>query len=85
MTSMQEAFSTIFEECRKQAGLTQQELADQTGLTIATICHYENAKRFPSVDRMAIICEAMGTTMASFWSRYDLYMYEKSTITIIPY
>lgn len=85
MTSIQEAFSTVFEECRRQAGLTQQELADKTDLTIATICHYENAKRFPSVDRMAIICEAMGISMTSFWSRYDQYMADNYEMPIITY
>ena len=77
MTEVQKAFSDVFRYRRKAAGLSQQKLADMTGLTIASICHYENAKRFPTVDTMITICEAMGTTMEIFWSNYQQYMAEE--------
>ena len=85
MNMMQDAFSTVFETCRREAKLTQQQLADKTGLTIATICHYENAKRFPAADTMATICQAMGISMGTFWGMYDQYLEEEYGVKNISY
>lgn len=85
MNMMEDAFSTVFERCRREAKLTQQQLADKTGFAIATICHYENAKRYPTADAMANICEAFGISMGTFWGMYDQYLEEQYEVKNIAY
>lgn len=40
---------------RKEMGLTQQALADQTGIPVRTIINYENSAREPNAKNMAIL------------------------------
>lgn len=68
---MTEKFTEVFALCRREAGLTLQELADRTGFTKATIWNYEKGHWLPPVDKMEAICEAMGMTMGEFWEKYD--------------
>lgn len=42
-------------ELRKELGLTQQQLADNTGITLKSIQNYENAVREPNSKSMAIL------------------------------
>lgn len=41
------SFGNKIKELRKQAGLSQQELAEKLGVTQKSICNYENDTRFP--------------------------------------
>lgn len=41
------SFGNKIKELRKQAGLSQQELAQKLGVTQKSICNYENDTRFP--------------------------------------
>lgn len=45
---------------RKQAGLTQKELAKKIGCAEITIRQYETGKREPRQDQQFLICEALG-------------------------
>lgn len=42
-------------DLRKEQGLTQQQLADNTGITLKSIQNYENAVREPNSKSMAIL------------------------------
>ena len=39
--------------------LTQKEVAERTGLKVATISHFECGRRTPCAKNLAIICEAL--------------------------
>ncbi len=41
-------FGTTLKSLRKEAGLTQQQLADRLWVTKATVSYYEQSVRFPS-------------------------------------
>ncbi len=41
-------FGTMLKKLRKDAGMTQQQLADRLWLTKATVSYYEQSLRFPS-------------------------------------
>lgn len=41
-------FGTTLKELRRDAGLTQQQLAERLGLTKATVSYYEQSLRYPS-------------------------------------
>lgn len=44
---------------RKDLGMTQQDLADATGLGIQTIKRMEDAKFWPGLKQLLIICHAL--------------------------
>lgn len=47
--------SKCLKDLRKEHGLTQQQLADNTGITLKSIQNYENAVREPNSKSMAIL------------------------------
>jgi transcriptional regulator with XRE-family HTH domain len=44
---------------RKELGISQKELADRTGLGLATIQRMEDAKFWPGLKQLLIICHAL--------------------------
>ncbi len=48
---------------RKNAGLTQQELSERTGISQADISRLENGTRNPSVELLDRIAKAVGATL----------------------
>lgn len=50
-------FGERFKFLRKQAGYTQEELAQRLGVTKGAIAMWETNKRMPSMDKMFAICE----------------------------
>lgn len=48
---------------RQAAGLTQEELAAQLGLTYATVSHYETGRREPTLGRIAEILAVCGLVL----------------------
>lgn len=48
-----------FEELRQRSGLTQQQIADQAGLTRAMISRYANGKARPRYDNARILCRIL--------------------------
>ena len=48
---------------RKEAGLTQAELAEKIGVHAKTIHHYENGDRQPNVDDLKKLAEALKCTI----------------------
>ena len=49
-------------QARLKAGLTQAQLAEKCGLASITIRQYEASKRSPSLEKLAIIARALGTS-----------------------
>ena len=49
---------------RRAKGLSQKELAEKTGLTIRIISYYENEATSPPIDKIEIIANALGITIA---------------------
>ncbi len=52
-------------EMRKKAGLTQTQLAQKMGVTQGTITQYENGRRFPKLDTLTRIADAIGCDVLS--------------------
>ena len=50
------------EQCRKEAGLTQQQLADEFGVQRQIIGYYENGSRKPDIDMLSILADRFLTT-----------------------
>lgn len=50
-------------QLRKAKGLTQQELAQNAGVSYLSIHRYESGERIPSVDIAARIAQALGCTV----------------------
>ncbi len=50
-------------ELRKKAGITQEQLAEELGVTNKTICYIENGVRGTTIDNMALIAEYFGVSI----------------------
>jgi len=58
--------ATFLRTCRRDAGLTQRELAERAGTSAAAVCHYERGTRVPRADTLVRLVAAAGATLA--WS-----------------
>lgn len=47
---------------REYRSLTQQELADKTGMQPAAISHFETGQRTPSIPNIIRLCRALGVS-----------------------
>jgi len=50
---------------REKTGLTVEELAEKTGVSIATLYSWENASRSPVNDDMLKVADALGVSIRS--------------------
>lgn len=55
-------------ECRKEKGLTQQELADRLGLTAKAVSKWETGKGLPDVSLYEAVCKELGITLNEFFA-----------------
>lgn len=55
-------------DCRKEKGLTQQELADKIGLTAKAVSKWECGKGMPDVSLYETICAELGITLNEFFA-----------------
>lgn len=53
----------MLKELRKNAGLTQLELANKVGMSISAISLYEKGVRTPSVDVLFKLAEILGVSV----------------------
>lgn len=53
-------FADNLRNTRLSAGLTQQQVADQMGITKSTYCGYETGKRQPDVQKIKQISQILG-------------------------
>jgi transcriptional regulator with XRE-family HTH domain len=52
--------TSLLREARERAGLTQQQLAERSGVAQSTISAYESGKREPGVDALEKLLDAAG-------------------------
>ena len=56
---------------RKEAGMTQEELADRAGLHYTYISLLERDKKSPTIDSLFRICKALGVSASSLIARVE--------------
>ena len=59
----QEKIGKFIAECRKEKGLTQQELAEKLNVTDRSISKWENAKCLPDLSLFNPLCQELGITI----------------------
>lgn len=52
-----EIFAERLKELRIEAGLNQQELAKELGISDAAICRWESCKRIPNIENLVLIAK----------------------------
>ena len=63
-------------DLRIKQGLTQQQLADEAGVTLRTIQRIENNEVKPSLYSMKVISEALEITSSELIEKFDIKPYE---------
>ena len=58
-------------ELRRRRGLAMRELAKRSGVSHSTISLIERDRLSPSVDTLSAVLEALGSTLAGFFSQLD--------------
>lgn len=48
---------------RERIGKTQQQIADEIGVTLDTISKYENGRNLPGADKLPALARALGCTI----------------------
>ena len=66
---MDRAFGNIIRFLRKEANLTQADLAKSTGLTQSEISRLEDSSRWPRKGTLQRICDAFKLTIDELFSR----------------
>lgn len=66
----------IIKETRIKKGLTQQQLADETGMTLRTIQRIENSEVKPSLNSLTAISKVLETDFAEFSQKTEAKPYE---------
>lgn len=64
-------FGEELKKARKEAGLTQEELAARAGLHYTYISHLEGNKKSPTLDSLFRICKALGISASSLIERVE--------------
>ena len=54
---------TILTLLRQKKGITRQELAEEIGVDVVTICRYENGTRTPSLKAAQALAKALDCTL----------------------
>ncbi len=62
-----ERYARVIREGRAGAGLSQQQLADRTGVSRATVAGWETGHSRPDLDALPKLCKALGISLASFF------------------
>ena len=61
-----EFFAERLRQLRKAAGLTQQQLADRSGLAWSTIQQFESARREPAFAILVKLAAGLGVSLSAF-------------------
>lgn len=67
MTDTKKLIGTRIKELRKQAGFTQEQLAERVDLDARHLSRLEVGKHFPSLDSLERIAEALNQPLAEFF------------------
>ena len=71
---MSVAVGRMYKQARKEMGLTQQEVADVSGVKRPNIARLESGKHSPTVDMLNRIADSMEYSGADTVAEYSLYM-----------
>lgn len=71
MESMSNWAGNLISVARRDAGLSQRELARRAGTSQATLCAYESGKKSPGLDTLARIVRAAGQDLRIQVVAYD--------------
>lgn len=82
MKNPTELFGARIRELRKDAGLTQEQLADHLGIEQKHISLIELGKSYPSLDRLMRIAEALQVSLPSLFEFMHLESPEAQTRSI---
>ena len=72
MSGIQELFSNNLKAIRKEKGLSQQSIADLSGMIASTYNRIENMKVSPSIDTVEKIANAMDVTISDLFQSREL-------------
>lgn len=61
-----------FKELRKNAGLTQAQLAEQVGIDQGTVSAYENGTKRPSFDTIPRLALSLGVTTDDIFLAFEI-------------
>ena len=56
-------FAEKFKTARKNAGLSQQQIADALGLDRSAIAHYENGDSMPALKNIIKVCKLLNLSV----------------------
>ncbi|WP_120499031.1 helix-turn-helix domain-containing protein [Roseovarius sp. EL26] len=70
-TQLIKAFATVLKERRRAAGLSQEELAFRTELSMSYISLLETQNRQPTLTVLAAICQQLGVSIADFMAEIE--------------
>jgi len=59
-------FGDLFSKARKDAGMTQEDVAQRLGMSVRTVQHYEQDQRTPPLKKIPVICEILGVPPTYF-------------------
>ena len=71
MSEQNNVIAQRIKDARKKAGMTQQELADSSGISFSVISQYENGRRNPKIETLSKIAKAIGIPVYELWSPVD--------------
>lgn len=72
----------LIKECRKHAGMTQQQAADAVGVKKRTYASWERGEAMISLEQACVLCEAFNCTVGQL-SGFDELSKAKSESSII--
>ena len=70
-TPEQAVFLTLLRQVRKEAGLTQRQLADRLGTLQSRITDYERGVRRLDLLELRQVCVAVGISVVDFVTRFE--------------
>ena len=65
---MNETMGQIIRRLRKERNLTQEELAEQLGVTCQAVSKWENGQAFPRIDTFEKLAAALDTSVENIFS-----------------
>ena len=74
--------STMIRRCRREAGLSQQALADAASTSQPTIAAYESGRVVPSVPTLTRVLEACGQTLSVDFDRVGFGRWLRSHVDL---
>jgi len=72
--SLEEAFGQVLKELRKEKGLSQEELAHESGLDRTFISLLERGKRQPSLGTIISIANVLELTASTFVQKVEVVL-----------